>query len=293
MGDTRIDSSNPRTFSECDEETGLCGEVKKPEPQVSKAEPQVSHPGDDWHAPMLPQEKPAEIARIAKNMSAPKPPTHTELLATYDKMTDTQLEEALKPLQTKLQTPSYAGAAEDMEKFKAIEQVMGNRNAAIENEKHKDDDAWRVPIAEDGFGLGEQGALKTTKHVSFGVGSANLGLGHTGIQGTTVHAHDEGNLGRFELSGSFDGPSAGYDHGIHNNDGSWGYHGGGGASLDSVEGTVHKPGVGSVTVGLSAGVSAQYSLGFKKDGDTTEVCGKVDLGPLTVGACLPFAGKRM
>ncbi len=131
MGDNRIDGSKPYTPPECDEETGVCGAQPKPEPQYSQADPIVSHPGEDWHPPMLPQDKPKQMAQIAKNMATPKPPTHAELLATYDKMTDAQLEEAIKPLQSKLQTPNYPGAAQDTERFKAIEQVMGNRNAAI------------------------------------------------------------------------------------------------------------------------------------------------------------------
>ncbi len=70
MGDTRIDNSKPYVPPECDEETGVCGAVKKDEPQVSKADPQISHPGDDWYSPVLPQEKPAQVAQIAKNMGA-------------------------------------------------------------------------------------------------------------------------------------------------------------------------------------------------------------------------------
>ena len=37
MGDTRIDGSAPKNpYPECDEETGVCGAVKKSDPEVSR-----------------------------------------------------------------------------------------------------------------------------------------------------------------------------------------------------------------------------------------------------------------
>src|SRR5678816_2969981 len=106
MGDTRIDGSTPKTtYPGCDEETGVCGEVKKPEvlPQVSRdLSENMSHGEGDWHPPMLPQTKPSQLAQVAKNMSTPKPPTDAELRATYEKMSDAELEKEVKTLGKRL-----------------------------------------------------------------------------------------------------------------------------------------------------------------------------------------------
>jgi hypothetical protein len=87
--------------------------------------------------------------------------------------------------------------------------------------------------------------------------------------------------------------TAGADAGVHNNDGSWGAHAGAFAAGASWEGTFTKREVGSFTVGASAGVSEQVSVGVKKDGKMVELCGKMDAGVVTVGACIPLSFWRM
>jgi hypothetical protein len=296
MGDTRIDGStrNNAYSSECDEESGVCGAVKKTEPEVSKADPLVSNIDENFHVGvMLPEDKPSYRAQIAKNMATPKPPappTDAELKASYEKMSDADLEKEVKTLGNRLSDNSqYSGADLDTRKFHAAEAVAKSRADAARPPEKQAEEGWHVPVAEDGLGISGQAAVKTDGNVKYGEVSGQLGLGHTGAQGAIRHEHDEWHFGHgVDFVADDNVGTAGVDVGIHNNDGSWGVHAGGGAAVGSWEGTVSKRGVGSFTFGASAGASEQVSVGVKKDGKTFEVCGKVDAGVVTVGVCLPF-----
>lgn len=82
--------------------------------------------------------------------------------------------------------------------------------------------------------------------------------------------------------------------GIHNPDGSTGMNTGAGAVLVSAEGTAAL-GANSVTLGVGAGLGAEFSAGARdKDSDgKPEACFRLGLKFLTVGACveLPFHAK--
>jgi hypothetical protein len=108
-----------------------------------------------------------------------------------------------------------------------------------------------------------------------------------------VHGEVKKDLGGVDVTASADAGSVQYGPGIKNKDGSTGLHVGGTATEIGAELTVHKPGLGSVTVGVAAGPAAAASLGVKKEGSTTEVCARVDWNFLTVGACFPvWSGKN-
>ncbi len=222
MGDTRIDNSKPYVPPECDEETGVCGAVKKDEPQVSKADPQVSHPGDDWYSPVLPQEKPAQVAQIAKNMGAG----------------DTQ---------------SVA----------------------------------HVGLTKNHDGVEAEVALHKTDNFVFFDAGVQASADQVGPHATVVHGKLEGTIAGVDVSLSGDAGAVEYGPGIHNADGSTGIHVGGNATTIGGEVTVHKQGVGSLTVGVGGGLSAEASVGAKKEGNVTEVCGRASWAFFTVGACFP------
>ena len=276
------------------QETGVCGGQKKPEvlPQYSRdlSDNQSHVGGSEWHAPMLPDPKPAQLAQVAKNMSTPKPPTDGELRATYEKMSDAELEKEVKTLGKRLSDGGqYSGADLDTRKFHAAEAVAKTRADAARPPAKEPEQGWRVPVAEDRLGLGGHTAVKTDGNVAYGEISGGVGLGHTGIQGAARHEHDEWHLGHgVDFSADDNVLTAGADVGVHNNDGSWGFHAGAGAAVGSWEGTLNKREMGSVTFGASAGASEQVSVGVKKDGKTLEACGKVDAGVLTIGVCVPF-----
>jgi len=282
MGDTRIDGPTPTTYSGCDEESGLCGEVKKPEPEISKPPTLVSNVDENWFPPMSADSKPSHLAQVAKNMSAPKPATDGELRATYEKMGDAELEKEVNSLGKRLSDGTkYPGADLDTRKFHAAEAVAKSRADAARPPPTQVEEGWRDRKQEV--------ALKTDGPVKYGEFSAQLGLSHTGIQGTARHEHDEWHFGHgVDFTADDSVLTAGADIGHHNNDGSWGVHAGGGAAVGSWEGTVSKREVGSFTFGASAGASEQVSLGLKKDGKTIEACGKVDAGVVTIGVCVPF-----
>jgi len=282
MGDTRIDGSTKSSYPECDEETGVCGAIPKPEPQVSKVvDPLVSNVDEDWHPPMLAETKPSHLAQVAKNMSAPKPPTDAELRATYEKMSDAELEKEVNTLGKRLSDGGqYSGADLDTRKFHAAEAVAKSRADAARPPAKDVDEGWHDREW--------QTAIKTNGDVKYGEGSAALGTSHTGIQVSARHEHTEWHAHGVDFKADDHVATAGVDVGLHNSDGSWGVHGGAGVAAASWEGTLSKKGLGSVTFGASAGASEQVSVGVKKDGKTLEACGKLDAGVVTVGVCLPF-----
>ena len=77
-----------------------------------------------------------------------------------------------------------------------------------------------------------------------------------------------------------------------NPDGSYGSHVGASATVVGIEGTATFLGATSITLGLSAGVGGEVSVGTRdldKDGNP-EMCARISLAFLTVGLCLenPF-----
>ena len=88
------------------------------------------------------------------------------------------------------------------------------------------------------------------------------------------------------LSGSVETFTARANIGIHNDDGSTGFNVGAGATALGFEGSVG--GASRLTYGVAAGVGAGVSVGVRdvdRDGNG-ELCARVSIGPVTVGACL-------
>lgn len=110
-----------------------------------------------------------------------------------------------------------------------------------------------------------------------------------------VGAQNEAQLGFQRISGS-SGALAGSvetftarsNIGIHNDDGSTGINVGHSVTAIGLEGTATFGGGTSVTWGVAAGLSNGGSLGVRDidhDG-STELCGRLSIGPATVGICL-------
>jgi hypothetical protein len=99
-------------------------------------------------------------------------------------------------------------------------------------------------------------------------------VGHQRVAGT-----------RGALTGSVETFTLRANVGIHNDDGSTGLNIGASATAVGFEGTAG--GASSVTYGVGAGVGAGASVGARdvdRDGKT-ELCARLSLGPVTVGAC--------
>ena len=301
MGDTRIDGSTPQNpYPECDEETGICGAVKKPEPEVSKPDALVSNVDEDWHPPMLPETKPSHLAQVAKNMSAPKqpsPPTDGELRATYEKMSDAELEKEVKTLGKRLSDGGqYSGADLDTRKFHAAEAVAKTRADAARppikdvEEGWKDHSVAHVGLTKDRDGVEAELAFHKTDDVTFLDAGVQAGAYQVGPHATFLHGTKTETVAGVDLTVNLDVGAVEYGPGLKNADGSRGLHVGGNATSIGIEGTAHKQGVGSITGGFGAGLSAEASVGTKQEGDSTELCGRLSAGIVTVGACvaLPY-----
>jgi len=88
------------------------------------------------------------------------------------------------------------------------------------------------------------------------------------------------------LSGSVEAFTARANIGIHNDDGSTGFNVGAGVTAVGFEGSVG--GASRLTYGVAAGAGAGVSVGVRdvdRDGNS-ELCARVSIGPVTVGACL-------
>ena len=258
-----IDGSDPSktSYPECDEASGVCGATPKPEAQVSKPDPLVSNIDENFHeGVMLPEDRPSHLAEVARNMSKakppapPPPPTDAELRATYQKMSDAELEKEVNTLGKRLSDGGqYSGADLDTRKFHAAEAVAKSRA-----------DAARPPPkeVEEGWHDHEwQTAIKTDGTVKYGEASAALGTSHTGFQVSGRHEHTEWHGHGLDFTADDHVAVDGADAGLHNSDGSWGVHESAGVAVASWEGTLSKKGVGSVTFGASAGASEQVSVG--------------------------------
>ena len=295
-GDSRIDGSPSRATmpadeGSCDETTMLCG-AKLPERMASEApQPEVSHPGDDWRIPELPPEQPAHVATIAKNMASaappPKPrvPADAELRSGYENMTDAQLEKEVRQLTVRLTQRGPSSDTDlDTARFRAAESVVKHRNdlAAAKAEAEKVE-GWRVPSLR----AGAEGAVYENENVTVLGAHSKVSPGGIDTGGSVLHVHGETHVGPVDVSVQGDALGAGYDAGVHNHDGSTGLHGGGGLTAIGGEVTVGVKGHGSLTFGASAGLSAAASVGVKKDGDTTDVCARLE-ADFVVGLCIPL-----
>jgi hypothetical protein len=296
-------SSNP--YPECDEESGVCGAQPQPLPQYSRDLSQNQSRADadgDWHAPILPPAKPTQLAQVAKNMSTPKPATDAELRATYEKMSDADLEKEVKSLGKRLSDGNngqYSGADLDKQKFHAAEAVAKSRADAARPPAHASSqvEGWEdhcvahVGLTKDRDGVEAELAFHKTDNVTFLDVGGEASEQQLGPHATFFHGKTTEKLGGVDFSISADVGAVEVGPGIHNADGSTGLHLGGTATSGGVEGTVHKDGWGSITGGLGAGLSAEASVGVKVEGDKTFACGRVSWDIVTVGVCFPIPGR--
>jgi len=236
MGGTRVDASNRQpTAPDCDEQTMTCGAEPQPEALVSKPDPLVSTIDEDWHPPMLAEDKPSHRAEVARNMAAQKtqdPPGVTT-----------------RPVAHAGLTPSHDGVEVDL----AFHKTPG------------------TTVAEVGVQASAQ---------------------QIGPHATLAHKQLQTKIAGVDVSVSADAGSVEYGPGVKNADGSKGLHVGGNATTVGAEVTLHKQGVGSVTAGASGGLSAEASVGVKKDGNAYEACGRVSAAWFTVGVCFPVWSTR-
>lgn len=269
----------------CSDTAKTCGDT------MSRGKP-ADEPQVDQHLV-----KSSDLAAVAKNMA------DGALRAEYEKMSDSQLEAATRELTKRLTTTSYAGASEDAARLRVAESVARARNERHEvdpktsaamtaakqaaDEKEQEAEGWHVSRQEHGYGIEKDAAAYRGEHLTLFERSASVGTAHTGFAATAMHGHDEGHLGPVAIEGHAHGASVGWDTGLHNADGSDGFHGGGGLDGASGEATAHVKGVGSVTIGVGVGLTAEGSVGLKKDGDTLELCvrGGIDV---VGGFCLPL-----
>ncbi len=242
MTEPRIDGSrSTATQPECDEETLVCGAQPKPEAQVSRPDPLVSHPDEDWHPPMLLEDKPSHLALVAKNMSAAKPQTG---------------------------------------------------NPPVTEEGVKTNSVAHIGLTAEHDGVEAELALHKGKNVTVLEVGAQAGAQQVGPHAAVLHGHVETKIAGVDVSLSGDAGTVEYGPGVKNVDGSKGLHVGGNATTVGAELTVHKQGLGSVTVGASGGLAAEASVGLKKEDGTTEACGRVSAQWFTVGLCFPVWTTR-
>ncbi len=155
----------------------------------------------------------------------------------------------------------------------------------------EDHSVAHVGLTKDRDGVEAELAFHKTDNVTFLDVGAEASEQQLGPHATFFHGKKTETLGGLDFSVSADVGAVAVGPGIHNADGSTGLHLGGTATTAGVEGTVHKTGLGSVTGGLGAGLSAEASVGVKKEGDTTELCARGSWTIATVGVCFPIPGR--
>ncbi len=117
--------------------------------------------------------------------------------------------------------------------------------------------------------------FSTSVHDGGSQGDTQIGMARVGVSSDNGHFNVRGEV--FTAKAHL---------GIHNPDGSTGVNAGIGGTIVGVEGTA-TVGPVSVTGGVSAGAVLAGSIGVRDgDGDgKPELCGRVETGPWTVGAC--------
>ncbi len=295
MSDTRVESDPFRYVrlpvdDDCDDATKTCGNNMS-----------LGNPHED-PVVVAPQQRPAEIAAIAKNL----------MRAQYETMSNDALDKAVQTLSKRLTSgKSYEGYADDQARFDIAEKVMTERNAkdppkgatneqlttakAREDAKMQDAEAWRTPIhsAEVGHGWVAEKKIHQDERVTVGDVRVELSTSNAGPSATGLHGEAKKNVHGVDVTASADAGVVNYGPGFHNKDGSTGVHLGGNATIVGIEGTIHKAGAGSVTAGAGEGLAAEASIGVKKEGNTVEVCGRVSAQWWTLGACMPVWNGRM
>lgn len=295
MNGTRIDGSTPTrtqdTDPDCDETTLVCGRSNDGKQSVAASD--VS--GDGWYPPMLPEADPSKFAQLAKNMAAqparskpsPSVPSDAALRGEYEQMSDEALEGAVKSLATRLGRAPSSNTEVDVARFHAAEAVAQGRADAAQQ---------TAPTGAHSAGDDPPGmrhllpyfdvAADRGKSVTVLRANAEFTPTHVAVGVDVVHGHHEMQVHGVDVSVSGDAGNVGLDNGIHNADGSTGVHASGGATVVGGEVTLHEKGVGSVTLGASAGPSVELSAGLKKEGDVTYACIRAGLD-VVVGVCFP------
>lgn len=149
-----------------------------------------------------------------------------------------------------------------------------------------------VGLTPDHDGVEAEVALHKGKNVTVLEGGVQAGAQQVGPHGAVLHGQASTKIAGVDVAISGDVAAVEYGPGLKNADGSKGLHVGGNATTAGAELTVHKDGIGSVTVGASGGLAAEASAGVKKDGNTLEACGRVSAQWFTVGVCFPIWSTR-
>jgi hypothetical protein len=140
---------------------------------------------------------------------------------------------------------------------------------------------------KDAFGVEVGFALSRGDGEAVGQAGVEVSTKHVGPKVSAFHEEHRFAIGDGELSVSADAGVAHYGMGVKNSDGSTGIHIGGAATVAGAEATLRKEGAGSVTVGGGRGIAAEVSVGVKKDGNTHDICARLDTPVVTVGMCIP------
>lgn len=285
MADTTISSSDPRRLYDRDDTTLTSGPPpKKTTSSSTDAQPTLTGPTAydvkdvAKHMPVttmelsLDAQKAAVDKRLASPTDYPKRKYDEALrddLARRILDRDTQAKAAAK----EAQCPSWA-ACQPVPKWDG-----GWKPSASSDPKDGTHQATASGSDDGGVRVGFVDVKSTPGQKETTVGVARAQDKSTTASGVTVTTTRQvGTIGAHQ--------------GVHNADGSTGLNAGSGAALVNEEVTVETKEGASVTLGAAVGESLDGSIGVKdgKHGIGRLACARADLGPVTVGACVP-AGK--
>lgn len=265
----------------CDEKTGVCGA----RPDVS-TEAETDCDRDPSHPPCLIPE--LSYRELARNMGARGVGDGPAL----DTLSWKGLHARMAALQKKLlRSGDYSGKDVD-------EAMLGKLEAEDQRRKSMapprpapapQPDAGRLaPRASAGVKDGSAQARAValgSKDGSLEIGTVNGSVGaNDELAGAAYRLKSSGPTG----GGTVEVGSARASIGIHNADGSDGFHIAAQATIVSGERSVESKRDGSATGGLGAGAGFELSLGVRPDG---ELCERIGFGALILGSCMAAPGE--
>lgn len=260
-----ISTSTRREYAgeDCDEATGVCGAMPKPDTQVSRTTCDV----DDPPAPCLPQDFAGVSARelavnAAKKASLPE-------RTTLDSMTWTELRHEAIEVRARLEAaPEYVGRGGDLKRLAALEGESDRRTGFIRS-------------SLDGQLTGDADQLYAYQTSEPDLAEQSAGLSH---------AVASGDVGATHVTVSVDHGTAKESIGTRNSDGSTGLHVVASATLVGAEATASE-GRSSGTVGIGVGVGVDLSVGMR-EGALCYRFGGVGLELISFGGCMAPPGEE-